>query len=78
MTENSSKFKVDTKGTWTQLWEKDDLQNFLVWYYTNTTEDDSGKKVVTHNLAEISGRSGADKDLSWRAFDTYLPKILEQ
>ena len=20
----------------------------------------------------------ADKDLSWRAFDTYLPKILEQ
>ena len=78
MTENSSKFKVDTKGTWTQLWEKDDLQNFLVWYYTNTTEDYSGKKVVTHNLAEISGRSGADKDLSWRAFDTYLPKILEQ
>ena len=78
MTENSSKFKVATKDYKKAMWGRDSLQKFLVWYYTKSAADYNEREVVIHNLAEIVGRSGADKDLSWRAFDTYLPSVLEQ
>ena len=78
MTENSSKFKVATKDYKKAMWGRDSLQKYLVWYYTKSAADYNEREVVIHNLAEIVGRSGADKDLSWRAFDTYLPSVLEQ
>jgi len=78
MTEHSSKFKLGEKSSWNALWDRKNLQDFLVWYYTYTVKDRRGNDIVVNNLAEISGRSGADKDLSWRAFDTYLPAVLKE
>ena len=73
----SSKFKLNVKSpSRNPLTNREDLQDFLVWYFTHTVEGRRGASTVVNKLAEISGRSGADKDLSWRAFDTYLPAVL--
>ena len=78
MTQHSSKFKLNEKSpVRNQLTDRGNLIAFLVWYYTRTTKDRHGNEELVNNIAEISGRSGADKDLSWRAFDTYLPALLD-
>jgi hypothetical protein len=79
MTENSSTFSdsILTKN-WGPLFKRNDLQDFLVWYYTDKRKDRRGNEAPVNNIAEIAGRSGGDKDISWRAFDTYLPAVLNE
>ena len=62
---------------WDGIFDKSKIRTWLKAHYTSKTSCPfTNKESLTNNLGEL-GRSGADKDLSWRAFDTYLPKLLE-
>ena len=50
------------------------LQDYLVYHYTNEVSSYIGEDKLQANIDELS-RSGADKDLSWKAFNSYMPGV---
>ena len=56
---------------------RDKLLELIVWYYTkHTIKFDKTKKL--ENIVTELKKSGEDKDLSWKAFETFLVPILQE
>ena len=73
---SSSSHELGLEITQKAIIDRAKLQKLLTWYYTKATTNFDGKMVVENNISELR-KSGEDKDLSWKAFETFLVTILQ-
>ena len=61
-------------GGFKALLGKNKLQEYLIYHFTKPEIDFFGENSLSNKMSQMN-RSGADKDLSWKAFDNYMIEV---